>query len=473
MSDALLLVRERQAGWAGHGTSHLLNEAEWRAYAALTRAGLVVSVAGVSEFLMESRAFHAELVIMAQPDSAMLGTVNRAMRSPRLMVLAGGTSATKKHLVNRSRKLTFAHNSESLQLAGRSLYEESHPLKILLAPPGSGSLRWEEGTSIEARWGASGGPAILRREVDGVKRWDLGMPVDRLSPGDLRKLLEMMSSRDGAPALTDPAPGAAVMLLHDVEEALPGDSRGIHSVRAGLEACLESQARYGLRATYNLVGTFAEQIPDLVQRIAREGHELASHGGSHRVIPDLDLDQVREEIEGAERRITSICPCEIRGFRSPRSRWNSALLDLLTRRKYVWNAEADPSRYPYRVPGGQGDSLIRIPVAADDWDYVRHGASPAQVTQMWKSEVERAIEHGHWVALGSHPSVLGVNPERLSAFADFMRWLTVKEVPVMTLGEGARRWLTRMGTHPGKGRASEHEFDGKEYAAEHPASRSL
>jgi peptidoglycan/xylan/chitin deacetylase (PgdA/CDA1 family) len=146
------------------------------------------------------------------------------------------------------------------------------------------------------------------------------------------------------------------------------------------------------------------------------------------------------EVAGAEDRIREIAGIHVLGFRSPRSRWSDDLLELLVERGYLWNAEADDSPYPYPVPG---TGLIRIPVATDDWDYVRKKASPGAVLEHWKAEVLSAEKRRCWVAIGSHPSVLGVRPARLRAFADFLGWLSRRKVRVMTLGEASSWWRDR------------------------------
>jgi peptidoglycan/xylan/chitin deacetylase (PgdA/CDA1 family) len=237
-----------------------------------------------------------------------------------------------------------------------------------------------------------------------------------------------------------------VILLHDVEDPLPDDPRGVASVREGTEACLESEARQGFRATYNLVGAFAEQIEDLVRRIAAEHHEVASHGANHREVVGLEPMSLREEVEGAEDRIGRVSGIRVRGFRSPRSRWSGPLLDLLAERNYLWNAEADPSPYPYQVPRGIRGDLVRVPVAVDDWDYVKNLASPRDVLNLWKREVLAAEKRRCWVAIGSHPSVLGARPGRTAAFGVFLQWLSEREVRVMTLGEASQWWLARVST---------------------------
>jgi hypothetical protein len=65
------------------------------------------------------------------------------------------------------------------------------------------------------------------------------------------------------------------------------------------------------------------------------------------------------------------------------------------------------------------------------------------MTKLWKKEVRLAVKRGCWVAIGSHPSVLGLWPARMKAFEDFVEWLVREEVAVMTLGAAAEWWSGR------------------------------
>ncbi|HEU4963922.1 MAG TPA: polysaccharide deacetylase family protein, partial [Bacilli bacterium] len=47
---------------------------------------------------------------------------------------------------------------------------------------------------------------------------------------------------------------------------------------------LELFDRYGAQGTFFVLGCVARQHPELVEEIARRGHEVGSHGGWHRMI---------------------------------------------------------------------------------------------------------------------------------------------------------------------------------------------
>lgn len=63
------------------------------------------------------------------------------------------------------------------------------------------------------------------------------------------------------------------------------------------EALLDGlRARY-VPATFFLCGYRIEEFPDVVQRIAEEGHEIAIHGKTHSYLNRMDPAQIQEELQ--------------------------------------------------------------------------------------------------------------------------------------------------------------------------------
>jgi len=448
MSRALLLAQTRASGWHADGVVPLLDEAESATHAALSAAGVSVEVTGEEAPWLDGVLKEHRLVVMVRPTDESFRAVQSVMRGRQgclLRVMDRPTGASRGPMLFREVRL----EGTGLSLAVSRLPRRSRVRgwRRRASFPPLAVLRPEPEDEVMGRWERNG-PALLRHTRDRLSVWTAAFPLDHLGSEEVGRLVRLIL-QDVQETLTTHSPvpdgaRAAVILLHDVEDPLPDDPRGLTSVREGTEGCLQAEARFGFRATYNLVGTFAEQIEDLVKRIAAEGHEVASHGASHRVVADLETISLEEEVKGAERRISGISGTRIRGFRSPRSRWSGPLLDLLAERGYLWNAEADDSPYPYQVPRGTRGDLVRVPVAVDDWDYVRKRASPRRVLDCWKGEVLSAEKRGCWVAIGSHPSVLGAARGRMDAFRDFLEWLSARSVRVMTLGDASAWWRARV-----------------------------
>ncbi|MEV7022457.1 polysaccharide deacetylase family protein [Kitasatospora sp. NPDC093558] len=78
---------------------------------------------------------------------------------------------------------------------------------------------------------------------------------------------------------------------------------------------LEILDRYRIRATFFCVGHHAAALPDEVRRIAAAGHELGNHSWSHPFLPDLTVDQLREQLDRtaeAVARVTGTAPTRFR-----------------------------------------------------------------------------------------------------------------------------------------------------------------
>jgi peptidoglycan-N-acetylglucosamine deacetylase len=89
-------------------------------------------------------------------------------------------------------------------------------------------------------------------------------------------------------------------------------------------AILDVLAGRGVRATFFVLGRHVRQHPEIVRRIAREGHELASHGEDHSILtfqgPEALAWQLRR-LEASVEEATGAPPARLfrapHGFRSP------------------------------------------------------------------------------------------------------------------------------------------------------------
>ena len=66
-------------------------------------------------------------------------------------------------------------------------------------------------------------------------------------------------------------------------------------VERNTELLLELFASHGVKATFFVLGVVAERHPQLIRRIAGQGHEIASHGYSHQLIYNQDQKVFRSE----------------------------------------------------------------------------------------------------------------------------------------------------------------------------------
>jgi len=135
-------------------------------------------------------------------------------------------------------------------------------------------------------------------------------------------------------------------------------SRGSWRVCIATERILKLLDEYGVTATFFVLGSVAAAEPALVKLIAAGGHEIASHGWSHRLIHQLTAEQFRTELAQTEDVIQAQSGCRPVGFRAPqwsisgRTPWAH---DILAERGYLYDSSLNPlpfigDRYGLRVP---------------------------------------------------------------------------------------------------------------------------
>ena len=121
-----------------------------------------------------------------------------------------------------------------------------------------------------------------------------------------------------------------------------------------------------------MLGSVAENDPDLATMICSAGHEIASHGYSHTLVPDLTPQQFSEELQLTERILMEQTGQQPVGYRAPQwslSEQTGWAFVILRERGYLYDSSLNPlpfvgnangSRVPYRLEG-EGAGLWEIP----------------------------------------------------------------------------------------------------------------
>ncbi|RDG38445.1 polysaccharide deacetylase family protein [Streptomyces corynorhini] len=99
-----------------------------------------------------------------------------------------------------------------------------------------------------------------------------------------------------------------------------------------------------VRATFFLLGkNHVVKHPELVKREADEGHEIANHTWSHKILTDIGSDAVREELERTQDAIAKITGHRPTLMRPPQGRTDDAVTDVsreLGLAQVLWSATA-------------------------------------------------------------------------------------------------------------------------------------
>ncbi|MEU6988704.1 polysaccharide deacetylase family protein [Streptomyces sp. NPDC046324] len=124
-------------------------------------------------------------------------------------------------------------------------------------------------------------------------------------------------------------------------------------------------------ATFFLLGKkHVDRYPEVVKRIADEGHEVANHTWTHRILTDLEADEVRDELSRTQDAIEKITGSRPTLMRPPQGRTDDTVSEVsrdLGLAQILWSVTAkdysttDSELIRKRVlEGAQGDGIILL-----------------------------------------------------------------------------------------------------------------
>jgi len=128
---------------------------------------------------------------------------------------------------------------------------------------------------------------------------------------------------------------------------------------------------YKIKATFFILGKLAEKYPNLIKKIFKMGHELASHGYSHKCLWDLNEESFEDEIRLTNQIIKDITDISVKGFRAPNFSLNKKtnwVLSVLKKNGFQYDSSAFPVKTPLYGDNNTpltihkiADSLVEFP----------------------------------------------------------------------------------------------------------------
>lgn len=141
-----------------------------------------------------------------------------------------------------------------------------------------------------------------------------------------------------------------------------------------LRKVLEVLREYQQPATFFVSGPWTRQNPDTARVIAREGHEIASHGHAHVNLSQRGDADIRENLQTARDILLDITGQEPRFFRPPNGDFDARVVRIareLGQETVIWAIdsldwiERDPEKIARRVVAGAFPGAIILLHASD------------------------------------------------------------------------------------------------------------
>lgn len=102
-----------------------------------------------------------------------------------------------------------------------------------------------------------------------------------------------------------------------------------------INTILEALEKYDAKATFFIVGEWAEKYPDSVSVIKNAGHELGGHSYDHKDYAKLTKEQVGEDARKTFDAIKKACGAEIKLMRAPSGSYNDSCIEALEENSFI------------------------------------------------------------------------------------------------------------------------------------------
>ena len=115
-------------------------------------------------------------------------------------------------------------------------------------------------------------------------------------------------------------------LTFDIEEWFHANYKGLDGLRfdskgtnleRNVEQILQICTKYAVQATFFILGDVAKEKPYIVKKIYSAGHEVASHGSSHKEVSKMSPKEFEEDLHRSIGILEQITGEKVFGFRAP------------------------------------------------------------------------------------------------------------------------------------------------------------
>ncbi|MCF6216253.1 MAG: DUF3473 domain-containing protein [Emcibacter sp.] len=140
-------------------------------------------------------------------------------------------------------------------------------------------------------------------------------------------------------------------------------------VERNMDVILKMFDDHSVKATFFTLGWIAQRYPQVIRRITENGHELASHGMSHRRVSDQNRAAFLDDALSSRKLLEDMGGCAVKGYRAPSfsiGEENLWALDVLLEAGYHYSSSIYPiSHDHYGMPSAP--RFVFKPINAQDF----------------------------------------------------------------------------------------------------------
>ena len=217
-------------------------------------------------------------------------------------------------------------------------------------------------------------------------------------------------------------------------------------VERNTQAMMEILDDHDTKGTFFVLGWVAERYPGLVKSIARNGHEIASHGMSHRLIYQQGRKAFKDEAKHSKELLEDICGEAVNGYRAASFFITKAsiwALDDLADLGFTYDSSIFPVRHdrygipdaprrPFKYLTASGNSIVEFPLTSFNlfgWNMPVSGGGYFRLFPYWLTKLvwNKLVNGGEPCIFYAHPWEIDPDQPRFEAGAisNFRHWMNL------------------------------------------------
>lgn len=179
---------------------------------------------------------------------------------------------------------------------------------------------------------------------------------------------------------------------------------GRYGMRAGVWRLLDALRAQGVKATFFVPALDAENHPQVIEAILKDGHEIAARGFAFEDHSKLGADE-RATLERAHEALKKTAGTSPVGWRAPFGLLSHDTLGHLAELGYLYDSSFQDDDYPYVVRVASGKEIVELPSFQflDDSTLYNPRHSHIRLLKIWKEEFAAMYGEGCFVNLTLHP----------------------------------------------------------------------
>lgn len=229
-------------------------------------------------------------------------------------------------------------------------------------------------------------------------------------------------------------------------------SMGDYGIKRGLDRVLVTLRTFAIKTTFFVPGMIAQRHPEAIEKILKDGHELALHGHTHVNMALLSPQQQLEELELGKAALAKVSGTAPVGFRAPEGELTMETLTLAKQCGFVYSSSLYDDDRPYILETPAGN-LLELPMhwAIHDFPYFAFNYGPAfpsgqsrvasykEVTETYQREFDGYYHFGLAYVAQFTPQSIG-SPGKIKILEDILTHITAnKDLWIGTCGELAKK----------------------------------